>query len=219
MLPKLRNAQLLQTASTHRSYLNEHPEAKESYERLEFLGDAVVELAVSLFLYKKYPKEPEGVLTNLRSSLVNTKALAGLARKLEIGKHLLLSKGEDQAGAREHDSLLADAFEAFVGALYLDQGFNAANKFLEEHVFPLVLEVRAKKLEKDYKSRLQEYAQATYKSLPVYELLATEGPEHQKTFKVSVAIGGKVIAKASGNSKQDAQQKAAESALEKIRES
>ena len=219
MLPKLRSTTLLRTATTHRSFLNEHPEAKESYERLEFLGDAVVELSVSLFLYKKYPQEPEGVLTNLRSSLVNTKALAGIARTLEVGKTLQLSKGEDQAGAREHDSLLADAFEAFVGALYLDQGFHAANKFLEEHLFPLVLEVRAKKMEKDAKSKLQEYVQAKHKSLPVYELLSTQGPDHHKTFTVTVAIAGKTVATATGSSKQEAQQFAAEAALEQIRES
>lgn len=216
MLPKLKNPALLRTAITHRSYLNEHPDSKESYERLEFLGDAVLELAVSLFLYKTYPKEPEGVLTNLRSSLVNTKALAGVARTLKLGEQLLLSKGEDQTGAREHESLLADAFEAYIGAIYLDQGFQAAYKFIETHVFPLVLEVRAKKLEKDSKSRLQEYAQATHRSLPSYELISAEGPEHQKIFTVSVSVGGKSLAKASGASKQEAQQKAAESALEKL---
>src|SRR3989344_8896206 len=170
-IPEFKNKQLLSLAFTHRSYLNESKEAIESNERLEFLGDSILSLVVSEYLYKNYPAFNEGKLTNLRALLVNTKNLAENARKLEFGKLLKLSKGEEESKGRENQSLLADSFEALIGAIYLDQGTSVARSFIESTVLASVDEFVGKNTFKDPKSLLQEYVQAKHQKSPVYKVL------------------------------------------------
>ncbi len=217
MLPKFNNPQLLNTAFTHRSALNEKETSgttsKKSNERFEFLGDAVLELATTRFLFAKLADEPEGVLTAYRSALVKTTTLADLARELDIGKKMFMSKGEEVTGGRDNDSLLADTTEAVIGALYLDQGFEAAEQFLAKYLFPKFEEIRAKKLYKDSKSSLQEVVQARGFSTPNYLVVAEKGPDHDKEFTTQVLVGGKIIGTGKGKSKQLAQQEAAAQAL------
>ena len=214
MLPTLKNPSLQTLAFTHRSALNEQPGLTESNERIEFLGDAVLELAVSVYLYKKMPDQPEGELTSFRSSLVKTTTLARVARSLDLGSKIMISKGEELSHGRDNEAILADTLEAFIGALYLDQGYDAVVAFLEEHVFPLFDELKSFNLQKDSKSMLQELVQRTRKKLPVYTVLESNGPDHNKSFTVAVLVDGKEVAKASGKSKQEAQQESAKQALE-----
>lgn len=214
MLPQLNNPSLLTLAFTHRSALNEHLDLKKSNERIEFLGDAVLELAVSVYLYNIMPDQPEGELTSFRSSLVKTTTLARVARSLDLGSKIMISKGEELSHGRDNEAILADTLEAFIGALYLDQGYDAVVAFLEENLFPLFDEIKSFNLQKDSKSMLQELVQRTRKKLPVYTVLESNGPDHNKNFTVAVLVDGKEIAKASGKSKQEAQQEAAKQALE-----
>jgi ribonuclease-3 len=207
---------LLDLAFTHRSYLNENASVKEHNERLEFLGDAVLELATSKFLYIKYPQIPEGELTAYRAALVKTTSLADIATTLGFGDRLLLSKGEEMSGGRHNSSLLADTFEAVLGAIYLDKGYEEVNTFLKTHLFTRIDSIIENKLFKDFKSSLQEYVQAHGSNSPEYEVLEETGPDHSKTFIVGAKVDGKLIASGTGRSKQEAQQKAAERALEKI---
>lgn len=214
MLPKFNNLLLLTTALTHRSALNEKlSAAEENNERLEFLGDAVLELAASHFLYQKYPQNPEGELTAYRSALVRTETLAKIAAKLELGNELYMSKGEEAGGGRQNVSLLANTFEAVLGALYLDQGYQAVAEFLQTHLFPEIDEIVSKKLFKDPKSQLQELVQAQNMSAPEYKVTSSSGPDHNKVFTVAVWIGGKEVASGTGKSKQTAQQAAAQKAI------
>ncbi len=215
----LNNSDLKDKAFTHRSYLNEHPEIKEHNERLEFLGDAVLELATSEFLFKKYPSQPEGDLTAYRASLVKTTTLAETATKLGFGEQLKLSKGEELSGGRKNTSLLADTFEAVVGAIYLDQGFEVVVSFLEKHIFSQIDYILSHNLHKDFKSSLQEYVQSKGFNSPEYTVSNESGPDHNKTFNISVAINGEEIATGTGKSKQEAQQNAAKHALEKYKAS
>lgn len=214
MLPTFINTTLEDAAFTHRSALNEFPDARESYERLEFLGDAVLELATSVHLYTILPQAPEGELTSFRSSLVKTSTLARVARSLHLGDRIRMSKGEETSNGRENEAILADTFEAYLGALYLDQGYSAVDTFLQEHLFPLLTEIQEKNLQKDSKSLLQEHVQRTKKHLPVYKLLQSTGPDHQKSFTIAVLVDGEEVAQATGKSKQEAQQEAAKKALE-----
>jgi len=184
-LPDIHSPLLQNQVWIHRSALNETAEVEESNERLEFLGDAVLELACSRYLFEQFPQEPEGMLTALRSSLVKTTTLADMARKFEMGQLIHMSKGEEKTGGRENASILADTFEAFLGALYLDQGFEPVDAFLRDCLFPLASEIRALRLEKDDKSMLQEYLQARKLPLPVYKVIREEGMEHQKTFTMT----------------------------------
>lgn len=219
MLPQFKNKQLLTTALSHRSSLNEKSsgtDAPESYERLEFLGDAVLELITTEFLYHKCPSEPEGVLTAYRSALVKTTTLADVARSLKLGQKMYMSKGEETTGGRENDGLLADVTEAVIGALYLDQGYEAVRKFLETNLFPKFEEIKSKKLYKDSKSLYQEIIQAKGFPTPEYKVVEAKGPDHEKTFTVRVIVGGKTMGSGSGRSKQQAQQEAAKEALEKF---
>ncbi len=219
MLPKFQNPQLLETALTHRSALNEPnsgTSSQESNERFEFLGDAVLELAVTLFLFNELPQEPEGKLTAYRSALVRTTTLAKVGRRLNLGQKLYLSKGEEATGGRDNDSLLADTMEAIIGALYLDQGLAAAQNFIQEHVIPEFKEIKQNKLYKDAKSLLQETVQAKGYATPTYRLLKAEGPDHDKIFTVEVEIDGKVLGNGTGSNKQTAQQAAARQALETL---
>ncbi|MEX0896387.1 MAG: ribonuclease III [Patescibacteria group bacterium] len=214
MLPNFNNAQLLETALTHRSALNERAsKATESNERLEFLGDAVLELLATTFLYDAFPKESEGVLTAYRSALVKTTSLASVAQKLNLGAKILMSKGEEAGGGRENISLLADTFEAILGALYLDQGLQAVETFLKTHLFGDIERILAEKLYKDPKSELQEIVQADGLQTPAYQVIAEKGPDHDKIFTISITLDQEVIATGSGKSKQLAQQAAAEAAL------
>ena len=215
MLPNFTNQQLLITALTHRSALNEKlSSATESNERLEYLGDAVLELATSIFLYHEFPHEPEGILTAYRSSLVKTTTLAELAKELKFGEQLYMSKGEEAGGGRNNEGLLANTVEAIIGALYLDQGFAEVQKFLTDHLFPKFKKIYEQKGYKDPKSLLQESVQAEGKGTPQYEVRREEGPDHDKKFTVAVLVDGKELAVGEGKSKQLAQQAAAEKALE-----
>ena len=203
------------TAMTHRSYLNEHREATQDHnERYEFLGDAVLELVVTDFLFSKYPKKPEGELTAVRAALVNTVSLAEASTKLGINDFLLLSKGEAKDVGRARQYILANAFEAIVGAVYLDQGYDAAKTFIADHLFGLTDEIVAKRLWQDAKSRFQELAQEHAGITPSYQLMSQEGPDHDRVFTVGVFLKEQKVAEGQGRAKQEAEQSAAEKALE-----
>ncbi len=216
-LPDFQDQLLLTTALTHRSALNEHiSAANESNERLEFLGDAVLELATTEFLYEHHPDEPEGVLTAYRSALVKTTTLAEVALELGLGQQLYLSKGEEATGGRENPSLLADTTEAVIGALYLDQGFEAVKLFLQQHLFPKFEVIHEQKLYKDSKSELQEIVQSHGFDAPQYNVVKEEGPDHNKAFTIEVVVNNQVKGTGMGKSKQQAQQAAATEALENL---
>lgn len=218
MLPKFKDQNLLITALTHRSALNEKlSPSLESNERLEFLGDAVLELATTEFLFEKHPQDPEGVLTAYRSALVKTETLAEVASDLSLGEKLYLSRGEEATGGRTNISLLADTTEAVIGALYLDQGYQGVKKFLQKHLFIKFTDIKKKKLYKDAKSLLQEVVQARGQNAPAYQVLKEEGPDHDKKFTIEVRVSEKAIATGVGKSKQTAQQRAARKALDKIK--
>lgn len=210
-----KNLDLLEEALTHRSYLNEHKSAKSHNERLEFLGDAVVELAVTRFLFDTYPSKPEGDLTSYRAALVNTYSLAEVAERLGVNDMLLLSKGEKRDTGRARQIILANAFEALTGAIYLDQGYDAAEAFLAKHLYTKIESVLADQSYKDAKSRFQEAAQEKKGATPHYRTLDETGPDHDKQFIVGAIVGEEVIAKGKGKSKQEAEQDAAKNALEK----
>jgi ribonuclease III len=210
------NLDLLVEAFTHRSYLNEHREYAGSHnERLEFLGDAVLELATTTFLFNKFPAKPEGELTSYRAALVNTVSLAETAQMLGVNDYLLLSKGESKDTGRAREVILADAFEAIIGAIYLDQGFAAAEAFIAQNLFGKLDGVISKRSYQDAKSRFQELAQEKRGTTPRYETLSEEGPDHAKLFMVGVFIGADEIARGEGQSKQEAEQAAAQAGLDK----
>jgi ribonuclease-3 len=206
---------LLKQAFVHRSYLNESKEFAQSNERLEFLGDAVLSLITSEYLYRTYPKYPEGILTNIRSTLVKTQSLSDVATTLQLGDLLLLSRGEESSGGRRNTSLLADCFEAFLGSLFLDQGIGAVTAVLEATLFPKTATIIETKSYVDYKSLLQELTQSVNKVSPTYKVAKSEGPDHDKTFWVDVVVAQNVIGSGKGKSKQEAEQNAAAHALEK----
>jgi ribonuclease-3 len=214
-LPTFNNQKLLEQAFTHRSYLNEAREPLSSNERLEFLGDSILSYLVSTYLYSKYPQYNEGSLTNLRSLLVNTKSLGEIAKRLGFGELLKLSKGEHEAQGRENQSLLADSYEAFLGALFLDQGLEMVSQFVHETLLVDVERIVEQKNFKDPKSLLQEYVQARKKGSPLYKVLAEEGPAHAKIFSVGLFIAGNLAGEGQGKSKQEAEENAAKQALEK----
>lgn len=211
-----RDTNLLQMAFVHRSYLNESKQTSSSNERLEFLGDAVLSFLTSHYLYQTYPDYPEGTLTNIRSSLVKTKSLSEAAQKIDLGELLLLSRGEEESGGRRNPSLLADAFEALLGAIFLDQGIAVCRKFLETYLFSKTSEIVEKKAYFDYKSLLQEIIQESSRVSPVYNVVKSAGPDHAKTFWVEALVGDKTLGSGSGRSKQEAEQEAAKNALEKL---
>lgn len=209
-----KDKRLVEQAFTHRSYINENrAEAREHNERLEFLGDAVLELAVTEFLYAKYPEKPEGDLTAYRAALVNTQSISDAASKLNMNEHLLLSRGEARDTGRARQIILANAFEALIGAIYLDSGYRAAQKFIEAQLFHKTDEVVEKRLWQDPKSRLQETAQGLLGVTPTYEVSSQSGPDHDKLFVVAAYIGRERIANGEGRSKQEAEQDAAQKAL------
>lgn len=207
---------LLKKAFYHRSFLNESKNVKESNERLEFLGDAILSFLTSQFLYETYPQYPEGILTNIRSSLVKTQSLSETAQKLGFGDLLFLSRGEEESGGRTNSSLLADAFEAFLGALFLDQGITVIQTFLSTYLFTKTKEILENKAYLDYKSLLQELVQETSKISPTYRVVKSEGPDHDRRFWIQAILGDTILGEGTGKSKQSAEQSAAQNALEKM---
>ena len=206
---------MLRQAFIHRSYINEHKNLNlEHNERLEFLGDAVLELVVTDFLYEKYPDKPEGELTVYRSALVNTVTLSSTASKINMNDYLLLSKGESKDNGRARQYILANTFEAYVGALYLDQGYEKVKEFIAGTIFPLTEEIVKNRLWQDSKSFFQEKSQEKKGFTPLYKTLNEEGPDHDKHFVVGVFLGEDKIAEGKGKSKQEAEQVAAKNALE-----
>jgi len=210
---KFRNKELLLQALTHRSAVRGENRSK-SYERLEFLGDAVLELAVTEFLYAISSK-PEGELTNWRSALVKGETLATIAREIQVGNYLIMSRGEDTSGGREKSSTLADVVEALIGAMYLDQGFDPTRIFIDTFILSKLRELLAKGEDRDAKSVFQENAQDKLGITPTYQVLEEIGPDHDKTFTIGVFIGEEKIAEGTGPSKQKAEQDAAEKGLKK----
>jgi ribonuclease-3 len=205
---------ILLTAITHRSYLNEHREATQEHnERTEFLGDAVLELVVTDYLFHKYPDKPEGELTAVRAALVNTVSLSESSQALGVNDFLLLSKGEAKDTGRARQYILANAFEALIGAIYLDQGYEAAKEFIAGQLFKKTDRIVEKRLWQDPKSRFQELAQEHTGVTPTYALLDQVGPDHDRTFTIGVYLKEQEIAKGQGRSKQEAEQAAAEAAI------
>jgi len=206
---------LYELALTHRSWINENKNAKHN-ERLEFLGDAVLEFIVSSFLFENFPNKEEGFLTAIRAKIVNTKNLAALAEKMNLGEYIKMSKGEEQGGGKKNDSLLADAVEALIGALYLDSGLESAKSFININ---LLKDIEKKLHEplKDPKSTLQEIVQAKGLPTPRYFVINETGPDHDKTFTVEVYVGKETYGQGKGRSKNLAEQDAAKYALEKIK--
>lgn len=208
--------ELLRAAFTHRSYLNEHRQAgREHNERLEFLGDAVLELVVTEFLYKKYPTKPEGELTLYRSALVNAVTLAGIAEGLGMNDYMLLSRGEKKDIGRAREVILANAIEALIGALYLDGGYEKARDFIARFVLPQTDRLVAEGKWLDAKSKFQEKAQEVVGVTPAYETVKEVGPDHDKHFTVAVFLGKERVAEGEGKSKQEAEQAAASNGLQK----
>lgn len=211
---KFQNSELLRQALTHRSYLNENPSLKlEHNERLEFLGDAVIELVVTEVLFERFPEKPEGEMTSFRAALVNAKMLSEVASNIGLNEFLLLSRGEAKDTGRARQYILANAFEAVVGAIYLDLGYEACKKFLETSVLIHLEKVVAERLYKDPKSLFQEEAQERIGITPTYEVLKEWGPDHDKHFVVGVFVGKELIAEGEGPSKQAAQEAAARNGL------
>jgi ribonuclease-3 len=212
-----KDPKLLKTALTHRSYLNEHRGMHlENNERLEFLGDAVLELIISSELFKKYPKKPEGELTAIRSALVRTESLAQESRLLGIGEHILMSKGEEVSGGKDKDFILANLYEAVLGAIYLDQGIEVCREFVKRTVLKKLNRVIDQELFIDPKTRVQELIQAKYKVTPTYTLIKQRGPDHDRTFTVGLKVGKKLMTKGTGISKQKAEEDAARKCIEKL---
>ncbi len=215
---KFKDHHLLKTAFIHRSYINEHKNSEYTHnERLEFLGDAVLELITTDFLYKTYPDKPEGELTNWRSALVKGEMLAKISRELNLGDYLLLSKGEENSGGREKDYLLANTFEALVGVIYLELGYDKASKFVHKFLLVHLEYILAAGAHIDAKSQFQEMAQEKVGITPSYQLVSEEGPDHNKVFTMAAHIGDRVVGKGEGSSKQAAEQKAAEDALVRLK--
>ena len=212
----VKNISLFVRAFTHRSYINENPSAQEDNERLEFLGDAVLDFVVGAWVYNHFPEMAEGELTKLRSALVRTDSLAAFARRLDFGLALRLGRGELASGGRDRDNLLCGAFEAFIGALYLETSVQFAAEFIE----PLLESTQEKILAQpdlaDAKSRLQEWSQGQKLGAPAYVLVEKLGPEHARTFEIEVRLNGESLGRGRGSSKANAEQEAAKSALEKL---
>ncbi len=214
---KFNNLQLLDKALTHRSYLNENRKVKEHNERLEFLGDAVLELLVTQYLFDRCPNRAEGELTSFRSASVKTDTLADISRKLDFGKYLMMSRGEERTGGRDKDYLLANTFEAVLGAIYLDRGFDTCKKFLQKVLFPKVDIIIKNRLDIDPKTQLQEIVQEKYKETPSYKVTKQTGLDHEKLFIIGVYVGKKEYGKGKGPSKQKAEEEAAKEALKKLK--
>jgi len=211
---KFKNINLLKQAFVHRSYLNENPAFELGHnERLEFLGDAVLELIVTEYLFKNYPNLAEGEMTNLRAALVNSQMLSQVSDRLGFNDFLYLSKGEAKEMGRGRQYILANTFEAFIGAFYLDQSHKAAENFIYNNLIPELKNIIEKKLWRDHKSLFQEAAQERVGITPTYEVLKESGPDHAKKFVIGVYLDKELVAQGEGPSKNEAQQQAAENAL------
>ncbi|MHB9109856.1 MAG: ribonuclease III [Armatimonadota bacterium] len=208
---------LLVQALTHRSYLAETPDAI-SNERLEFLGDAVLDLVVAEELFRRHPDWPEGELTKAKASAVDERALERMARDWELGEYVLVSRGEEQSGGRQRRAMLADAVEALIGAYFLDQGLDAVREFVLRALAPVMAIIERREHEHDYKTLLQELFQSRYQTAPVYEVLSETGPPHDRTFEIGVTFAGQVLGRGTGKSKKEAAQSAAAEALQNIPE-
>ena len=205
---------LLEQALVHRSFLNENPDfALRSNERLEYLGDALLDFIVGELIYQRYPEMDEGELTGLRAGIINGTGLARLARSVELGRYVYLSRGEDERGGRERLGLLSDVFEALVAAIYLDRGLETAREFVLRLVEPEIARIVEGGLERDHKSRLQEWAQKELGVTPSYRTVMEAGPDHAKEFTVDVVVGEEIYGTGRGTSKQAAEQRAAGEAL------
>jgi ribonuclease III len=210
---QFKDKSLIRQALTHRSYINEHRGSKLGHnERLEFLGDAVLELVITDFLYNKYPSKSEGDLTAIRSALVNADTCAKVAEELNVNDYLILSRGESKDTGRARQYILANALEAIIGAIYIDQDYGAAKDFIMKYVAPLTEKIVAEELWVDAKSKFQEKAQEIMSITPSYKTLKEVGPDHDKTFTVGVYLRDALIAEGEGESKQEAEQKAARAA-------
>ena len=217
MLPTFKDPALFTRALTHRSYLNEHPEVEPlDNERLEFLGDAILDFIVAGWLYRQYPDFSEGRLTSIRSALVRTEKLSELATQAGLSEQLRLGKGEAHSGGRTRQTLLADAFEAFVGALYLDQGIRAVQRWLTPVIKTEVGRIIAEQSDRDAKSALQEWSQALRGITPHYRTVGESGPDHAKRFTIAVYLGSDEVGRGEGLSKQSAAQAAAADALKHL---
>lgn len=212
------NKTLLQTVFVHRSYLNENKKSNlSSNEKLEFLGDSVLSLISSVYLFKNYPNLKEGEYTEIKSSIVKTDSLAQAAKELQLGSYLLLSKGEEKSGGRENKNILADCFEALIAAIFIDKDFETVYNFVIKHLFEKKLDHLIKnRLYMSAKSRLQELIQAKFKTLPTYKVLEEKGPEHKRLFKVGVFFKEKQLGFGYAYSKKAAEEKAAKVAFENI---
>lgn len=215
-IPTFKNKDLEFQVFTHRSYLNESNSARHSNERMEFLGDSILSFVVSSRIYEEYPNLKEGELTNLRSILTNTETLYLVAKELNLGEKLKLSKGEEASGGRTNKSLLANTYEAVVGGLFLDQGLGAVEQFISETILKKIDTIIQDQGLKDPKSNLQEILQDKYKDSPTYEIINEEGPDHARIYTVRVKIGEKELGQGIGKSKQEAEKKAAREALKKL---
>lgn len=212
---EFKNKELLIQAFIHRSYLNENPDFHlEHNERLEFLGDAVLELVVTEYLYKKYPDKPEGEMTNWRASLVNAKILSVIASEAGFNDFLLLSRGEEKELGKARQYILANTFEAFVGSIYIDQGYKACEGFIKKYVIKKLSNIIKEGLFRDAKSCFQEKSQEKVGITPTYKVLKDWGPDHAKNFIIGVFLGKDLIADGEGSSKQEAEEEAAKKALE-----
>lgn len=211
----LQDSSLYEEAFTHKSFANENAGILHN-ERLEFLGDAVLELIVTEYLFAEFPEEPEGKMTKLRSALVSGVSLSKVAKELNLGQYLRLSKGEDRGGGRTKNPILANVMESLIGAIYLDLGQDAAKEFIHKILLPRLPEILEKKLHRDPKSAYQEWAQEKHDVTPEYKVLGEEGPDHKKVFTVGIFLGRKKMAEGKGSSKQKAEVNAAENAMEEI---
>jgi ribonuclease-3 len=217
ILYRFRDWALLNQALTHKSYDNEMQENRGNhYERLEFLGDSVLDTAISHLLMQEYPDSDEGELSKRRSSLVNKKRLAQLARSLNVGKYVRLGKGEEQNLGRSKHSILACVYEALVGAVYLDGGYKKVYKVIQSHFNDLLSFEQKKPAYRDFKSRLQEHVQSTFRTIPEYNLVKESGPPHDRKFEIAIQINGKTYGTGKGKSKKDAQQRAAAATLKQL---
>lgn len=216
---KIKNRDLLDNVFIHRSYLNEHKSLKlASNEKMEFLGDSVLSLITSVYLFKNYPTLKEGDYTEIKSAIVKTESLAKAALEIQLGNYLYLSKGEEQGGGRINRNILADCFEALIGCIFLDLSFEKAYSFVCNHLFKNTLDVIVQ--DKSYlsaKSLLQEIIQAKYRMIPTYKVLEEKGPEHKRTFTVAVFFNNKKLGSGTALSKKEAEEKAAKEAFENVR--
>ncbi len=212
----INNLNLLNTAFSHRSYVHEQTNYLEHNERLEFLGDSVLSLVITNWLYLNFSDLPEGDLSRIRSAVVSEDSLCEVAKKIEINKYLLIGKGEENSGGRNKKAILADCTEAVIASIYLDLGMDEVKKFIERIFIPVIYDVVKNNKQKDYKSALQEFTQKKYKTVPRYELVSKSGPDHNKVFTIKIMIKDLIIGQSTGSSKKEAEQNCAKIAYNKL---